>query len=256
MTQLTAADYAAQIEAGAAALGALVDGGDLAMPIPSCPDWTLRELAIHVGRVHRWAAAITAARATEPVAFRSLPDGRFPDDPAQRPGWLTAGARRAAAAIGEAGQDEVWAFGTMAPASFWGRRMSHETMVHAADGLLAAGQEPGLPPALTADAIDEWLVTMMPRVAGPAGEAALAPGTALHVQAAGDGPGGAGDWLIRAEPAGVTVTRGPGPADAVLAGPPARLLLVLLRRVPAGDPAVTVSGDAGVVGRWLAGPTF
>jgi hypothetical protein len=54
----------------------------------------------------------------------------------------------------------------------------------------------------------------------------------------------------------VTVTRGPGPADAVLAGPAGRLLLVLLRRVPAGDPAVTVSGDPEVARRWLAGTSF
>jgi uncharacterized protein (TIGR03083 family) len=257
------ADYYGQIESGAAAIGALVAAGDLAMPIPTCPEWTLRELAIHVGRAHRWSAQIAATRSPAFVEFRSVPDGRFPGDAVAQAGWLAAGARRAVAAFGEAGQEPMWAFGPLAPASFWARRMGHETLVHAADAALAAGQPPDLPPALAADAIDEWLTVLMPAQARPADprERALPPGAALHVHAAG-----AGGWVIRREPAGVTVTRTAGPGDpaagqpgsdgAVVAGPAARLLLLLLRRVPAGDPAVTVSGDRAVLDRWLAAAQF
>ena len=257
------ADYYAQIESGAAAIGALVAAGDLARPIPTCPEWTLRELAVHVGRAHRLAAQITATRSPEFIEFRSLPDGRFPGAPAAQAAWLAAGARRAVAAIDEAGQDPVWGFGSMVPASFWGRRMCHETLVHAADAQLAAGQEPDPAPALAADGIDEWLTVLMPPRAGQADprEQALPAGAALHVR-----PADAGGWVIRREPAGVTVTRTAGPGEpaagedggdgAVVAGPAARLLLLLLRRVPAGDPALTVSGDRAVLDRWLAAAQF
>ena len=29
-------------------------------PVPTCPDWTLRDLVRHVGGVHRWAATIVS----------------------------------------------------------------------------------------------------------------------------------------------------------------------------------------------------
>jgi uncharacterized protein (TIGR03083 family) len=262
------ADYYAQIESGAAAIGALVAGGGLDRPIPTCPEWTLRELAVHVGRAHRWAAQITATRSPSFVEFRSLPDGRFPAGPLAQADWLAAGAQRAVAAIDEAGGDPVWAFGSLVPASFWGRRMCHETMVHAADAQLAAGQEPDLPPGLAADAIDEWLTVLMPPPPGQADPRAqvLGAGVALHVRATDAAGAGPGEWVIRHGTGGVSVIRLAGTAgtgagghargDVVLAGPAAGLLLVLMRRLPPEDPAVSVTGDRAVLGRWLAAARF
>jgi uncharacterized protein (TIGR03083 family) len=263
------ADYYAGIESGAAAIGALVAAGDLARPVPSCPDWTLRELAVHVGRVHRWAAQITATRAGRPPEFRSLPDGRFPGEPAGQAQWLAAGARQAVAAIEEAGQDPVWAFGALAPASFWGRRMCHETLVHAADARLAAGLAPAeIPPAVAADGIDEWLTVMMPPPPGQADPRAqvLGAGAALHVRATDVTGPGPGQWVIRHGTGGVNVIRlagsggtgagGHARGDVVVAGPAAALLLVLLRRLAPEDPSVSVTGDRAVLDRWLAGSRF
>jgi hypothetical protein len=34
------------------------------------------------------------------------------------------------------------------------------------------------------------------------------------------------------------------------------VLLVLLRRLPAGDPSIEVFGDAGLLARWLAQTAF
>ena len=89
---LTADRYHAEIAASTGALGALVNGADLTLQVPTCPDWTLRQLATHVGRVQRWAAEIVSTRSAQPVNFRDVPDGRIPDDPAERAGWLRAGA--------------------------------------------------------------------------------------------------------------------------------------------------------------------
>ncbi len=50
-------------------------GGDLARPVPTCPEWTFRQLATHVGRGHRWAAEIVATRAAEAIALRQVPGG-------------------------------------------------------------------------------------------------------------------------------------------------------------------------------------
>src|SRR5260370_30292765 len=130
MLTCPAALYYAVIEASPAPLAALVDSRGPSLPIPTCPDWTLRQLATHLGRAQRWADQIVSARSAEFIEFRAVPDGRLPDDQAARGRWLTTGAARLVGALREAGDDLVWAFGSMLPASFWARRMSHESMVH------------------------------------------------------------------------------------------------------------------------------
>ena len=52
--------------------------GDLERPVPTCPGWTFRQLATHVGRGHRWAAQIVATRATTPIPMREVADGKLP----------------------------------------------------------------------------------------------------------------------------------------------------------------------------------
>jgi uncharacterized protein (TIGR03083 family) len=258
MRPLTAERYYAQIAASTATLAALVDGADLTRRVPSCPDWTLRQLATHVGRAHRWAAQIAATRSAEFIPFRSVPDGRIPDDPAQHAAWLNAGAARVIEAVRDAGSDPVWAFDTMVPASYWARRMTHETVVHTADAELAVGQEPVIGADIAADAIDEWLGFASDPIDDPADPrvAALPDGAVLHVHTTDGQPDDAGEWLVRGGPTGITVESGHGKGDVALTGPAARVLLVLLRRLPEDDPAVTVYGDVGLLTRWLAGTPF
>ena len=38
---------------------------DFAAPVPSCPEWSVRDLTEHLGRVHRWARELVRTRATE-----------------------------------------------------------------------------------------------------------------------------------------------------------------------------------------------
>ena len=87
---LTPERYYAEITASTAALAGLVDGADLTLRVPTCPDWTLRQLATHVGRAQRWAAEIVSTRSPQAIAFRDVPGGRIPDDPAEHAGWLRA----------------------------------------------------------------------------------------------------------------------------------------------------------------------
>ena len=58
--------FAAGLRACTAELAQIIDG-DLDRPVPTCPGWTFRQLATHLGRGHRWAAQIVATRATAPV---------------------------------------------------------------------------------------------------------------------------------------------------------------------------------------------
>jgi uncharacterized protein (TIGR03083 family) len=259
MPQLSADRYVAEIEASTAGLAEILAEYDQSLPIPTCPEWTLRQLVTHVGRAHRWAAEITRTRSDAFIPFRAVPDGKLPDDRAEQQAWLRAGAARIVDAAREAGSDLVWTFTGPAPAGFWLRRMAHETLVHRADAQLAAGAEPEpvIAAEVAADAIDEWLMLLTGGL-GDAGERARAlPASAsLHLHATDDGLDGRGEWMIRHDAGGLTVEPGHGKGDAALTGPAASLLLVLMRRRPVSDPAVTVYGDSAVVDGWLASTAF
>jgi uncharacterized protein (TIGR03083 family) len=259
MAQLSPDRYFAELEASTAGLADILAEHDPSMPIPTCPDWTLRQLVTHVGRAHRWAAEITRTRSAEFIPFRAVPDGKLPDDPAEQPAWLRAGAALVVDAVQEADGELVWTFLGPAPARFWIRRMAHETLVHRADAQLAAGAvpEPAIEAEVAADAIDEWLTLLAPGILGSRDLATVLPaGAALHVHATDDGLGDRGEWMLRHDAGGLTVAPGHGKGDAALTGPAASLLLVLMQRRPVSDPAVTVHGDKAVVAGWLAGAAF
>jgi uncharacterized protein (TIGR03083 family) len=249
--------YSAEILSSTDKLAGLVDGADLTRPVPTCPDWTLRQLTTHTGRAQRWAAEIITTRSATPVPFREVPDGRLPDDPSQHVQWLRAGAERLVVALRNGGSDPVWTPAGTGPASFWARRMAHETAVHRADAELAAGREPAFAPDLAADAIDEWLGFLC----GPAPGTedlrlgALPEGSVLHIHATDDGLAN-GEWLIHREGSRITVQHGHGKGDVAVRGPAGRLLLMLVRRVPADDPGIQVLGDPALLTAWLAATPF
>jgi uncharacterized protein (TIGR03083 family) len=258
MAQLSPDRYYAEIEASSDLLASIVAEQDPALPIPTCPDWTLRQLATHLGRTHRWAAEITRTRSARFIPFRQVPDGKYPADRAGQAQWLRAGAGRVIEAVREAGGDAVWAFVGVVPATFWARRMAHETLVHRVDGQIAAGDEPAIDPVLAADAIDEWVTLLSGPVYGnpdPRADA-LPAGAVMHLHATDDGLAGSGEWLIRHGEQGITVEPGHGKGDVAMSGPAASLLLMLLRRRPATNPAVAVHGDASLLEDWLASTPF
>jgi uncharacterized protein (TIGR03083 family) len=259
MPQLNADRYVAEIEASTAGLAEILAEHDQNLPIPTCPEWTLRQLVTHVGRAHRWAAEITRTRSDAFIPFREVPDGKLPDDRAEQRAWLRAGAARIVDAVREAGSDLVWSFTGPVPAGFWLRRMAHETLVHRADAQLAAGAEPepAIEAEVAADAIDERLMLLTGGLATADERTKVLPaGAGLHIHATDDGLGGRGEWMIRHDAGGLTVETGHGQGDAALTGPAASLLLVLMRRRPVSDPAVTVYGDSAVVDGWLARTAF
>jgi uncharacterized protein (TIGR03083 family) len=255
--QLSADAYYAQLETGAAGLADLLESNSPDLHIPTCPDWTLRQLATHVGRAHRWAAEIVRTRAAEPIPFREVPDGALPAEAPQRGPWLRAGARLLVESARSADGEPVWSFVGTVPAGFWARRMSHETLVHLADAQIAAGQPVAMDPVLAADAIDEWLMTMSgPNPGHPDERARALPADAvLHLHATDAGLED-GEWLIRNTADGVVIEPGHGKGDAALTGPAQSLLLVLMRRLPPADPLVTLHGNPAILTAWLNSTPF
>ena len=245
-----------ELRACTAELAEIVSG-DLVRPVPTCPEWTFRQLATHVGRGHRWAAEIVATRAAEAIPLRQVPDGKLPDDPARHVEWLNAGAARVIAAVTAAGGDLVWTFLGTRPAGFWARRRAHEVAVHLADAQLATGRDVDLAADLAADGVDEWLGLIAAGPDGTTGSARARPqpmrgdGHTLHFHATDDGLDGAGEWLVRRAPSSITVEPGHAKADVAVRGPAVRLLLVLTRRLPPSDPAIEILGDQPLFTDWL-----
>ncbi|MEU2247234.1 maleylpyruvate isomerase family mycothiol-dependent enzyme [Streptomyces sp. NPDC019224] len=232
-------------------------GTDLDATVPTCPDWTLRELAEHVGRAHRWVGEIVRTRSTEAVPSEKVPvnspDG---DDPAALDAWLADGAAGTAEALREAGPDtEVWTWARDHRTGFWARRMAIETVVHLADAALTAKVPYTMTPDLAADTIDEWLeIVSFAQAEGDREAAELrGGGRSLHLHAT-DVPGA--EWLIEFGEDGFTWHRAHGKATVVLRGPLTDLMLVFNRRLAPDGDRVEVLGDAGLLDFWLARTTF
>jgi uncharacterized protein (TIGR03083 family) len=217
-------DYAAWIQHESDAFAAVLDTAALDSRVPGCPDWSLRDLASHLGRVQRfWAEVVRAGADTQP-AFpeeQTTPDGTFdlsswmresttelldalrPADPAT-PAWTWWRDDRTVGAIA--------------------RHQVQEAAVHRWDAQSAAGTPAPLAAPVADDGVDEFL------------------------------------WIARQlrEPAPITfVTTDSGVARSVADVPPAvtvtapasDLVLLLYGRV--GVDAVQVDGDGAVLTAFL-----
>ncbi|MFD9486022.1 maleylpyruvate isomerase family mycothiol-dependent enzyme [Streptomyces sp. NPDC059991] len=235
-------------------------GAELAVTVPTCPDWTLRELAVHVGGAHRWVAEIVRTKATAVVPQERVPDFTGPekDEPEALDAWLAQGAALCADTLRTAGADQAaWTWAGEATAGCWARRMTHETVVHHADAALTVGAEYRLAPEVAADTIDEWLelVTYV-QAAKPAPAAAAelrGPGRSIHLHAT-DAPGA--EWLIELGEDGVSRRRGHEKATVALRGPLTDVLSVFCRGLPADSPRIEVLGGAELLDFWLQRASF
>lgn len=240
----------------------------LEAPVPTCPGWTVRDLLVHQGMVHRWAAAnvagpaaagLAADLAADEVARRAEKAGYAAAD---LPGWFRGGCAALAAALQGAPADlaaMIFLKDAPAPREFWARRQAHETTIHAADALAAVlgraplAAEAGIGPEQALDGVDELLCGFLPRrktqlrtdrpvlVHIRAGMEAAAGGpdpgalpTAWNVRLGQDPP--------RTERAGTV----PDTADAVITAAPAALYLGLWNR----GAELEASGDADVLELW------
>ncbi|GAB7052673.1 maleylpyruvate isomerase N-terminal domain-containing protein [Catenuloplanes indicus] len=125
-------------------------------PVPTCPGWTVTELADHVTQVYRHKTVV-------------LRTGAFPEElpPAPAGGVLDRYDAAYAELVAElAARDPGETVPTWYPpdqtVGFWARRMAHETVIHRVDGELAAGlPRARIPADLAVDGVDEVLVRFL-----------------------------------------------------------------------------------------------
>ncbi|WP_028650795.1 maleylpyruvate isomerase family mycothiol-dependent enzyme [Nocardioides halotolerans] len=163
-TQLSTTRHLDGLREAVTAFVAYAGRAGLEASVPTCPDWTVRDLVAHQGMVHRWAAALVRGeRPTDEEVDGYEEAGRTVADPLT---WLSEGATALAGAIADAPEDLstlVFLNDAPPPRGFWARRQCHETTMHAVDALAASLGRPPRPdevwvePELAADGIDELL---------------------------------------------------------------------------------------------------
>ena len=240
---MTPDEHIAAITTHAEALGAAAATAGLEAQVPTCPDWTVRDLVGHLGGVHRWAASFVESTRTEPPGK---------DDGLQQPpgddellDWFRDGHTHLVKVL-EAADDtiECWTFlPAPFPRAFWARRQAHETTIHHADVAGAAGEPINIDPALAVDGLDELLLGFFARQRG---RLLADPGVTLGVRVTDAGESDA--WTVRIGPQGRQVDRGSGHGDLVVSGNAVDVYLFLWNR--AGTDHVDLTGEERVLDIW------
>ncbi|MFG3056506.1 maleylpyruvate isomerase family mycothiol-dependent enzyme [Kitasatospora sp. NPDC048239] len=218
---------------------------DPAAPVPTCPDWRLRDLVLHTGQVHRWATAYVAHGHRAPLddGGARAAWGPEPSD-AALVDWFREGHAALVDALAAAPDDlDCWSFlPAPSPLAFWARRQAHETAVHRFDADAAAGAEgPRVSTALALDGMDELLRCFMVR--SHARVRSERPRTVLVRTT--DEPG---SWLLTISPDPLVVEPVDGPAELTLTGPAHELYPLLWNRLPLDR--AHAEGDLSLLDLW------
>jgi len=246
----------------------------LGTQVPTCPEWTVREMAVHVGDYLRTIAEVVRRRASEAPASEQVPGFGGPARPVGTEveadadmqaldEWLAAGAEAVAEQLRATAPDTpMWTGFMDRRARFWARRVAHEVLMHRADAAVTADIEFEVDPVLAADCLDEWLEIVSsplamehrPSLAGLAARS----GSTLHLHATdsvGAAPGTdeapSAEWLVTLRQDGIAWQHGHAKADVAVRGPLTDVLLVFQRRLPPTTERVQVLGDTELLDLWL-----
>jgi len=232
----------------------------LDVPVPTCPEWTLRDLVHHVGEGRRsWAATVAAGpAATGRIRPPSDGDAAAPREPGALDAWLAASTELLLDALREAGPERgcwTWWGDSQSPrtCAAVARHQLQEVAVHTYDAQLTVGAPQPLPDAVALDGVEEFLFTCCATTSPWPHEPAVVDyeateGRSWRLRVSGDGArtgrlpeaGGPG-----------TADERRGPVDARVTGTASEIVLAAFYgRRPLE--ALTIKGDRGVIDRLIA----
>jgi uncharacterized protein (TIGR03083 family) len=226
------------------------EGANEATMVPSCPEWSVHDLAEHLGHVHRWAEHLVRVRATARVPSAEMDFARGPVDAA----WIRSGGELLLVTMREGNPEEpMWAWGVDQNLGFWSRRQLHETFVHRLDLELAVGRTPVVDPLVASDAVDEFLVNLESAGDFSPDVRELRGGNELIRISMTDV---AGTWTIQLLESGFRLVDDTESPDVELSGSAKDVLMVLMRRQAIADVSVAVKGDRTLLDYWIANSAF
>lgn len=196
-------------------------------PVVCCPGWTMHDLVVHLGTVHRWSAAVVLS------GMRGLPPPT-PKIAGPLAEWYAGCGAALLTALQAVEPDEpIPNFSRLREtADFWVTRQLHETTIHAVDAAQTlGGSEPwGVSSAVAASGIDEVLSVYFPRMTA----LGLRPDVRTRVRL--DSIDEYASWIIApgSDPTGSPVQlHSNSDAETSVRGTTVELYLALWGRIPA-----------------------
>jgi len=219
---------------------------ELDTPIPTCPEWRMRDLVRHVGGVHRWATGYVGDRRTE-VWDVDLDDivGTWPADP-DLIDWFRKGHTRLVHTLASAPPDLDCLTFLVAPSplAMWARRQAHETAMHRVDAESPSNTITEFQPVFAADGVDELLSCFITRPGR--GPKVISP-CSIHVHATDTDD----DWHLQIGLEEVVTSRSSNLADCTITAAAGELYLLLWNRQ--SDAGISIEGDRGLLALWREG---
>lgn len=219
---------------------AIVAAGRLGLdvPVPTCGDWTVRDLLLHVGRVYLRAGSLVSERSTTEQDYPPAPG-----DDADPIEYVCDALDELVAALASCEPETpVWNWSDEPPtAAFWARRMAHESTVHRYDAQRAHALVEPIDADLAHDGMDELVDVILPRVVRR--DAPDLPAATILFSATDDGA-----WPVRFGPDGVERLDVAKEPDVTVKGTASALLLAAYNRVPWS--AQNVEGDETLLDAW------
>ncbi|MEU0032634.1 MULTISPECIES: maleylpyruvate isomerase family mycothiol-dependent enzyme [unclassified Streptomyces] len=231
---------------------AVASAPSLDVQVPTCPEWTLFDLAEHIGEGRRaWAATVAAG----PAPAKSAAEGA-PAAPREREAllaWLAESTGQLVDALREAGPDRgcwTWWGASQSPRTCGAvaRHQLQQLAVHTYDAQVTTGAPQPLPSEVALDGVEEFLFTCVATTsAWP------------HKPTAFDFHANEGrSWRLTVDSDGARTTRVPAPgttpataahedpdaAGVSVRGTAGELVLFVYDRIPADS--LRIDGDAGL----------
>ncbi|MFF4896186.1 maleylpyruvate isomerase family mycothiol-dependent enzyme [Streptomyces sp. NPDC001068] len=224
----------------------------LDVQVPTCPEWTLSDLAQHIGEGRRaWAATVAAG----PAPAKSVPEDA-PAAPRERealPAWLAASTGELLDALREAGPDRgcwTWWGASQSPGNCGAvaRHQLQQIAVHTYDAQVTVGTPEPLPDEVALDGVEEFLFTCVATTSPwphkpTAFDFHAAEGRSWRLTVDGDGARTTRVPTPGTTPA-TTADSGPDAAGVSVHGTASDLVLFLYDRIPAHS--LRIEGDAGL----------
>lgn len=154
-----ASDHLAAIDSESVRFSELLAAVSMDVAVPSCPGWTVADLAWHLAEVQHFWGTIVAGLLQDPDQVVK-PDR--PDDP-ELPEFFDRQSRLLREALTTRHPDDAcWSWHDGGHSVAWvARRQAHEALIHRIDAELAANTMFRVDEALAADGVDEVLRVMM-----------------------------------------------------------------------------------------------
>jgi len=224
---------------------AMASAPDLDVPVPTCPGWTLFDLAHHLGGVHRrWAANVAAGPADGPSGVAPKDSPAPSREREALLAWSAESTRQLLGALREAGPDRgcwTWWGTSQSPQTSGAvaRHQVQEATVHTYDAQRALGTAQPLPVENALDGVEEFLFTCVANTSAWPHEPATLDFHATEGRS----------WRLTLSAEGARAARLPAPPTtsptASATATAGELVLTLYNRIPLDSPKV--EGDPNVL---------